>query len=354
MVGGRDEQGDVVERVAARLGGRAVLVTGGASFIGSHLTELLVRSGAQVRVADDLSSGRLEHLAEVHDDVDVRIGDLRDPTVAAAATAGVEVVFHLAARHGGRGYIDSHPVDCVGNAALDHTVFRAAADAGVGQVVFASSACVYPLDTAGTDTGTPLHENAAGFDAAGLAFADGEYGWAKLYGELQLAAFAKEGRFEGVACRLFNAYGERENESHALIALVLRALDRRDPFTVWGDGTQRRSFTYIADIVAGLALAGGLGRSAVMNVGATDDISISDLCSTIFDLVGWWPSQMHLDTTRPVGSHSRRPDMSTARDLLDWQPSVPLLDGLSRTIDHCRDQRPLGAVPAEPRLSAPR
>src|SRR5947209_5544019 len=103
--------------------GVKVLVTGGASFIGSHLTDKLVSKGAKVRVADDLSSGRTENLAGSIAEIDFLEGDLRDRDVARKAVAGMEVVFHLAACHGGRGFIDTHPADCASNMVLDGIVF---------------------------------------------------------------------------------------------------------------------------------------------------------------------------------------------------------------------------------------
>ena len=173
--------------------GVPVLVTGGASFIGSHLVGLLCQSGAKVTVADDFSSGKSENLAEVIQHVLVLEGDLRDPSFAEKACADQELVFHLAASHGGRGYIDTHPVECVNNVMLDHLVFSAAARAGIRKVIYASSACVYPtsLQASATDR-LLLAEGDANFDEPGKAFADGEYGWAKLMGELQLRAFHKQ------------------------------------------------------------------------------------------------------------------------------------------------------------------
>ena len=124
--------------------GLKVLVTGGASFIGSTLVELLLNNGAKVRVADDLSSGLLENLAAVSNDIEFMQGDLRERDFAHHATSGQQVVFHLAASHGGRGYIDTHPVECTNNIMLDHVVFQAAAS--VEKIIYASSACVYPTD----------------------------------------------------------------------------------------------------------------------------------------------------------------------------------------------------------------
>jgi hypothetical protein len=167
-----------------------VLVTGGASFIGSHLVELLVAQGAQVTVADDFSSGSRTHLMDVIGEIDVLEGDLREPTFARLAADGAQTVFHLAALHGGRGYIDTHPVECTSNMQLDHVVFDACVAAGARRVVHASSACVYPTDLQEDDGDRQLLGEAdANFDEPGKAFADGVYGWGKLMGVLHLRAF---------------------------------------------------------------------------------------------------------------------------------------------------------------------
>ena len=126
--------------------GKLALVTGGASFIGSSLVDQLLAGGAKVRVVDDLTSGRLENLRE-HlgcGKVDFLRADLREPGVARAAMCGVDTVFHLAADHGGRGYVDLHQAGPASNFFLDGLIFAEALKAKVRKVVFASSGCVYP------------------------------------------------------------------------------------------------------------------------------------------------------------------------------------------------------------------
>ena len=149
------------------------IVTGGASFIGSHLVEELVRRGAHVKVIDDLSSGKLKNLAAVRGQIDFIEGDLKSQEFALRSCVGGEVLFHLAANHGGRGYISTHPASCAGNMALDNTVFDAAVRNGVEQIVFTSSACVYPTDI---QKGRQLLvEEMVDFNTRGGAFADEEY-----------------------------------------------------------------------------------------------------------------------------------------------------------------------------------
>lgn len=314
--------------------GERVLVTGGASFIGSHLVELLVHIGARVSTADDLSSGDRNNLASVGEDVEISVGDLRDPNFASRVMRRQDIVFHLAAMHGGRGYIDTHPVECTNNMLLDHVVFEAASAAGVGRLVHASSACVYPVDLQASDTRRLLlREEDAGFDEPGRAFADGEYGWAKLMGELQLRAFHKQHGLDAVAARIFTAYGERENESHAVIALIAKAVARLDPYPVWGDGRQTRNFTYVGDTVMGLALAGRMSGYQVLNVGSAQHHTILELMDVVFERLGWRPETLDLQLDKPVGVRSRASDNTRIRRLTEWEPQTPLAEGVARTLD---------------------
>jgi UDP-glucose 4-epimerase len=310
------------------------LVTGGASFIGSHLCERLVALGAEVTVADDLSSGRRQNLAAVAPSIRFVPGDLRREEVARAACDRQEIVFHLAAAHGGRGYIESHPVECMNNMVLDHAVFAAAAAAGAGRIVYASSACAYPTTLqASEDDRLLLCEQDASFEEPGRAFADGEYGWAKLVGELQLRAFHRQFGLDGISCRIFTAYGERENETHAVIALIAKAAARLDPYPIWGNGRQTRNFTYVGDTVTGLLLAGErLSGFDVINVGTDRHHSILDVIEEIFAAAAWTPDEVVHELDRPVGVRSRAADVSKCRQLLGWAPETSLREGIGRTV----------------------
>ena len=209
-----------------------------------------------MRIVDDLTSGRLEnvqgHLASGA--AEFIEADLREPGVTRMAMNGIQTVFHLAADHGGRGYVDLHQAGPASNFFLDGLVFAEAVKAGVEKVVFASSGCVYP-NFLQSDTHKEIYltEDLT----KGPNDADNTYGWAKLMGEFTLQAYAREGKLKSASCRYFTVYGPRGVENHAVIAMIARAFIGQNPFEVWGDGTQIRNWTYIDDIVSGTILAGG-------------------------------------------------------------------------------------------------
>ena len=168
--------------------GKRTLVTGGASFIGSRLVERLIEAGATVRVADNFSSGVQANIQPLIESGDIEFMqiDLRDSANTARALAGQELVFHLAADHGGRGYLDSHQAGPASNLLLDGLVFFEALKAGVEKVVYASSGCVYP-NSVQMDPGETLYLTE---DLVRPPYdADNMYGWAKLMAEDTLRAY---------------------------------------------------------------------------------------------------------------------------------------------------------------------
>jgi UDP-glucose 4-epimerase len=317
--------------------GDSVLVTGGASFIGSHLVEILVDRGASVRVADDFSSGEIENLSAVRDDIDIRNGNLKRWEFAKNVTSGIDRVFHLAADHGGRGYISNYPANCATNMALDNIVFEASVKSDVAKITYASSACTYPTDI--QQKRQRLSEDLVSFEERGGAYADEVYGWAKLMGERSLQAFDKQYDIDTSIARIFTAYGPRENETHAIVALIAKAYAEQDPFHIWGDGEQTRNFTYVDDIVRALVLANEkIADGTPVNVGTNEYISINQVTETIFEYLDWYPDEIkHLDD-KPVGVRHRAADTGRAKELLGWEPEYTLEEGLANTIDWYIDQ----------------
>jgi len=312
--------------------GRSVLVTGGASFIGSHLVDALVGRGARVRVVDDLSSGRLENIQRHIEAgrVEFLRADLKEPGIARKAPEGVSIVFHLAADHGGRGYVDLHQAACATNLMLDGLVFRACHQARVDKLVYASSGCVYPNHLQ-TDPGKILYLTE---DMVRPPYdADNMYGWAKLMGEMSLRSYYTDWGMKSASCRYFTVYGERGHENHAVIAMIARAFVRQDPFEVWGTGEQIRNWTHVSDIVEGTILASEkIDDGTAVNLGTMERTRVIDAVREVLDYTGH-QATIELKPEMPTGPMNRVADNSLARRLLGWEPGVKFIDGLRRTAD---------------------
>ena len=311
--------------------GCPVLVTGGASFIGSHLVDALVERRASVRVVDNFSSGNPAHLTR-HSEagaIEIIDADLTEPGVAARAVAGQSIVFHLAADHGGRGYVDLHQAACARNLMLDGLVFDACRRGRVDKVVYASSGCVYPnhLQT------NPEELRYLTEDLVGPPYdADNLYGWAKLMGEMTLRAFARDWGLRSASCRYFTVYGERGHENHAVIAIIARAFVRQDPFVVWGNGEQIRNWTHVSDIVAGtIRAAECIEDGTAVNLGTMERTRVLDAVEAVLRYTGHQP-RLELHPEMPTGPMNRVADNSLATRLLGWAPQVKFLDGLHQTI----------------------
>ena len=311
---------------------KRVLVTGGASFIGSSLIDGLVERGARVRATDNLSTGRRKYLARHMKTGAVEFieGDLLDCAVASKSVRGVSHIFHLAADHGGRGYVDLHNVECSTNLILDGQLFREAAKATVEKIVYASSGCVYPNHI----QQNPGEELYLSEDLVGPPFdSDNMYGWAKLMGEFTLRHYAERGILKAASCRYFTVYGPRGKEDHAVIAMIARAFIRHNPFEVWGTGEQIRNWTYIDDIVEGtIRAAERIDDGTAINLGTMERIRVTDAAVLILrhmnvDL----PLKFLLDM--PTGPYNRVASNRLAKELLGWEPQILFRDGIQRTID---------------------
>jgi nucleoside-diphosphate-sugar epimerase len=312
--------------------GKHVLVTGGTSFIGSSLVDALVSRGAIVRVVDDLSTGRYEYISRLVESGSVEIikGDLLDSEIATRSVRGIEYLFHLAAIHGGRGYVDLHNVECSMNLILDGQLFREAVKAHVEKIIFASSGCVYPNHL----QSDPERELYLTEDLVGPPYdADNMYGWAKLMGELTLQHFVKQGLLKAASCRYFTVYGPRGKEDHAVIAMIARAFIQQNPFEVWGTGEQIRNWTYIDDIVEGTILAAeGIDDGTAVNLGTMERIRVVDAAAMILRRMGVEVPLKFLPHM-PTGPYNRVAANRLAKELIGWEPLVPFREGIVKTID---------------------
>jgi nucleoside-diphosphate-sugar epimerase len=311
---------------------KKVLVTGGASFIGSHLVDALIERGARVHVVDDLTSGRLENIQEhlKNGRLTFMEADLREPGVTRAAMNGIEVVFHLAADHGGRGYVDLHQAGPASNLFLDGVVFWEAVKAGVEKVVYASSGCVYP-NFMQTDLQKEIY--LVEDDVKPPHDADNMYGWAKLMAELTLQAYHREHKLGAVSLRYFTVYGPRGVENHAVIAMIARAFIGQNPFDVWGNGQQIRNWTYVDDIVSGTILAAEkINDGTAVNLGTMERVRVIDAAKMVLDYSGH-KAEIRLRPDMPTGPVNRVADNKLAKKLLGWEPKTAFRDGLRTTMD---------------------
>jgi len=216
------------------------------------------------------------------------------------------------------------------NLALDGMLVKAAHEAGVGKLVFASSGCVYPNHLqADVNQELYLTEEMVGppYDA------DNMYGWAKLMTEMTLRAYARDFGLKAASCRFFTVYGERGVENHAVIAMIARAFVRQDPFEVWGDGTQIRNWTYVGDIVRGMVLAAEtIDDGTAINLGTEERTRVIDAVREVLRYTGH-DAEIKLLPHMPTGPLNRVASNRLARELLGWEPRMKLMDGLHRTID---------------------
>jgi nucleoside-diphosphate-sugar epimerase len=319
-----------------------VCVTGGASFIGSHLVEALVHRGAKVFVADNLSSGKLAYLQPLIDQGLIKFSDcdLRWGKNCFTAVRHRDVVFHLAADHGGRGYVDLHQAACATNLGLDSAVFRACLKShGPGKIVFASSGCVYP-NYLQTD---PKKELYLTEDMVGPPYdSDGMYGYAKLMAEKTLQAFHQDHKLKSASCRIFTVIGPRMKEDHAICAMIARAFIRQAPFEIWGSGNQIRNWTYVSDVVRGLLLAAEkIEHGTAVNIGTMERTTVLEAAAQVCTLLGH-ATGIYARPDMPTGPLNRVADNRLAQQLLGWVPEVPFSDGLRKTIEwyvqtHTRD-----------------
>ena len=316
---------------------RHVLVTGGASFISSHLVDKLVEFGAKVTVVDNLSNGKKENLNKSWDSIKFIQQSLE--YISKKEIENIfqdnEIVFHFAAVHGGRGYIDTHPADVCSNFAIDHHVFEACNNTGVEKVIFSSSACVYPTKLQ-NEIGSDYKLKETDSDPEnldGYLSADIEYGWAKLMSEIQMKSFNKQYGLKGCPVRFVTVYGPREDLTHAIIALIYKAVEKMDPFEIWGDGNQERDFTYVDDIVSGTILAAEkISDMTPINLGTGRRYRMVEVVNMICEVLQWKPREFKFDNTKPTGALSRSLDNSLAKKLLGWEPKFSFKEGLSRTI----------------------
>ncbi len=301
-----------------------VLVTGGGGFIGSNLVRALIERGDTVRVLDNFSTGNRANLEGL--DVEVVEGELRSYERVHNAVRGTEVVFHL----GALGSVPRSVQDPLTSSAVNVegtlNVLLAARDEGVRRVVYSSSSSVY-----GPRRELPVTEDIPPDPIS-------PYGVAKLAAERYCVSFSRVYEsFESVVVRYFNVFGPRQSPSSqyaAVIPLFVTAIDAGEPVTIYGDGEQRRDFTYVANVVDGTIkaaeAAGASGR--IFNVAASAPVTVNTVAAAIGKVLGK-PVEKTFEPPRIGDIRDSWADVSAAREVLGWEPTVALEEGLRRTIE---------------------
>jgi UDP-N-acetylglucosamine/UDP-N-acetyl-alpha-D-glucosaminouronate 4-epimerase len=311
------------------------LVTGGAGFIGSHLTTALARRGERVRVLDNLATGSLENLAHLDPDaagsgaqVEFLEGDVTDPASARAACKGVTALFHEAAQvsvpQSVKDPIQSYEVNVKGTLRM----LEAAREAGVGAFVFAASSAAY-----GDSTELPKVET---MPCAPLS----PYASGKVAGEHLMTVYGHVHGLRTVSLRYFNIFGPRQADDSpytGVIAIFAKALLEGRAPTIFGDGEQTRDFTYVDNVVAAnlLAVEKPLPPGTVVNVGSGQRITINALYRAMADRVGVRIEPRHEPPRAGDVQHSVA-SLERARKLLGYEPRVDWKEGLATTLDWYR------------------
>jgi nucleoside-diphosphate-sugar epimerase len=331
---------------AQSLAGAAVLVTGGAGFIGSHLVEALLAHGARVRVLDDLSSGKRAHLAAAAARIEWIEGDVRSWETCRAACRGQSAVFHLAALGSVPRSLEWPSETIAVNVSGTANLLAAARDAGCARFVYASSSSVY-----GDSSVSPKTEGAEGRPLS-------PYALSKRVDEELAETFARCFGLECVGLRYFNVYGPRQDPSGPYAAVVPRffaALLGGAPAQIFGDGLQSRDFTYVADAVAATvaaALAPPRACGRAYNVGTGRATTLLDLEATIRRLAGGGPPPRHLPARAGDVPHSLAATGAATAEL-GFAARWTLEAGLARCLAAFRPANARGTAAATPRLASP-
>lgn len=306
---------------------RTILVTGGAGFIGSHIVAALVARGDNVRVLDNMSTGTHKNLEQAAGGkAELIEADLCDAAKVKQAVAGVDTIFHEAAlasvQRSVERPLDTHHACVTGTL----TLLDEARKAKVRRLVYAASSSAYGNIPASSKRETDLPAPIS------------PYGAAKLAAEYYLGAFAALGEIETVALRYFNVFGPRQDphgEYSAVIPRFITAMLAGKAPTVYGDGLQSRDFTYIENVVRGNLLAADAPNVSgrVINLAASHKVSLLDLIAQLNHLLKLNIIPNH-EPARAGDVRESMADLTLARQLLNYEPTVDFTEGLRRSIDY--------------------
>lgn len=299
------------------------MVTGGAGFIGGHITELLVSEGHDVVVFDNFSTGNLANLAAVADKIEIVEGDIRDTDALNSAMRGVDFVTHQAAEISMTKSVEDPAWANAVNVDGTLNVLIAARDAGVKRLTMASSSAIYG------DTGTQAQRE--DFLPNPLS----PYGATKLCGEHYLSVFHQIYGLETVRLRYFNVFGPRQNPKSQYAAVIPIFIDRITQgreLHIYGDGKQTRDFVYVGNVARAnyLALTTPGAEGRVYNIASEQSIDLNELVDQLKKLAGR-DVEVIYEAAKLGDIKYSASDISAAREKLSFEPLVSFAEGLKRT-----------------------
>lgn len=304
--------------------GKKILVTGGTGLIGRPLVEMLVEAGAKVVVVS------LDDPSRAPKGVKFIRADLRELSNCMEACKDQEIVFHLAGIKGSPAMTAKQPASFfVPTITFNTNMMESARRQGVSRYLFTSTVGVYaPAEVFYEDDVWKT------FPSVNDRFA----GWAKRMGELQAESYKIEYGWDTISIvRPANVYGPFDNFDPAtamvIPSLIKRALDGENPLVVWGDGSPIRDFIFSRDVARGMMMALEKGVNVPVNLGSGKGVTIKEIAETIAQLIPGGPVKIVWDKTKPSGDKKRLMSMTRAKNLLDFEPTVSLKEGIKETID---------------------
>lgn len=314
---------------------KKILVCGAGGFIGGHLVNRLKSEGYWVRGVD-----LKENEYGNNNSHEFILGDLRDPVVAQKAVKGIDEVYQLAADMGGAGYIftGDHDADVMNNSALCNlNVLGASQKEGVKKIFYSSSACMYP-EYNQMDPSNPKCSEDSAYPAA----PDSEYGWEKLFSERLYLSYNRNYGIEVRIARFHNIFGPQgtwnggKEKAPAAMCRKAAEAENHTSIEVWGDGKQTRSFLYIDECIEAVMRLMNSDFTGPVNIGSEEMISINDFAQMAIDISG---KNLKINNiSGPTGVRGRNSDNKLLLEKLQWEPSMPLIEGMKKTYSWIESQ----------------
>lgn len=307
--------------------GKRVLVAGAGGFVGTHLLQQLVAQGAEVR-------GTLFHKPPQRQESRVEYVncDLTKPEDCLKVTQGIDFVFMAAANSSGAAVMEKTPLaHLTPNVVMNAHMLAAAYESRVQKFCFISSNTVYPL------TDFAVKEEDTNYEYFEKYFV---VGWMKRFSEIMCQMYTEKIKapMQTVVVRPGNLYGPYDKytwkESKVIAALIRRAVERHDPFVVWGDGHDLKDFLYIEDFIDGLLLAfERLGGFSPLNIASGQPVTIREVLTEILKATGYEDAPLQYDASQPTMIPKRLIDINRVREVTGWAPQTPIREGIAKTIE---------------------